>query len=223
MAATDIRWIFGMVMVGLLACECQGGCAEVDSLAEAVEGQSFKLGCIWCKNRAEVTARTSVDWHFKAPGQDRFTHIFHYDHPSADILHGAFRGRLDWLGTQSQDVQVGSIAISNVSFSDAGTYRCTLRRMLLLPGFRPNVTVEKEVELSVAAVGSRETTAVISEMVMYVLIVVLQLWLIVVLVYCYKKISADMDAWEARKARKALVEQQELLESKVDGAGMPVA
>ncbi|XP_054636847.1 sodium channel subunit beta-1 [Dunckerocampus dactyliophorus] len=212
MAAADIMWTL-CVVIGLLVRECQGGCAEVDSLAEAVEGQSFKLGCISCKKRAEVAARTSVDWHFKAPGDDGYTHIFHYEHPSADILHEAFRDRLDWLGTQSQDVQTGAIAISNVTFRDAGTYRCTFRRMLLLPGFRPNITVEKEVELSVVAVGSRETTAVISEMVMYVLIVILQLWLIAVVVYCYRKISDDMDAREAREARKALVAQQECVQT----------
>ena len=46
-------------------------------------------------------------------------------------------------------------------------------------------------------------TAVISEIMMYVLIVVLQLWMIVVLIYCYKKISAEHEAREARKALKA--------------------
>lgn len=51
--------------------------------------------------------------------------------------------------------------------------------------------------------ANRPLTAVISEIMMYVLIVVLQLWLIVVLVYCYKKISAEHEAREARKALKA--------------------
>lgn len=48
-----------------------------------------------------------------------------------------------------------------------------------------------------------ELTAVISEIMMYVLIVVLQLWLIIVMVYCYKKISEEHEAREARKALKA--------------------
>lgn len=51
--------------------------------------------------------------------------------------------------------------------------------------------------------ANRELAAVISEIMMYVLIVVLQLWLIVVLVYCYKKISEEHEAREARKALKA--------------------
>ncbi|KAI4876579.1 hypothetical protein NFI96_001541 [Prochilodus magdalenae] len=48
--------------------------------------------------------------------------------------------------------------------------------------------------------ANRELTAVVSEIVMYVLIVFLQLWLIGVLVYCYKKIYAESEAREARKA-----------------------
>lgn len=54
--------------------------------------------------------------------------------------------------------------------------------------------------------ANRELTAVISEIIMYVLIVILQLWLIVVLVYCYKKITAEHEAREARKALKAQAE-----------------
>lgn len=38
---------------------------------------------------------------------------------------------------------------------------------------------------------------------MYVLIVVLQLWLAMVLIYCYKKISGEQEARDARKALKA--------------------
>ena len=47
-------------------------------------------------------------------------------------------------------------------------------------------------------------TAVISEIMMYVTVVLLQLWMIAVLFYCYKKISAESEAREARKALKAL-------------------
>lgn len=51
--------------------------------------------------------------------------------------------------------------------------------------------------------ANRDLTSVISEIMMYVLIVVLQAWLIVVLVYCYKKISSEHEAREARRALKA--------------------
>lgn len=43
----------------------------------------------------------------------------------------------------------------------------------------------------------------IAEIMMYVLITFLQLWLIAVLVYCYKKIWNEHEIREARKAQKA--------------------
>uniref|UniRef100_A0A3B4UBG6 Sodium channel regulatory subunit beta-3 n=1 Tax=Seriola dumerili TaxID=41447 RepID=A0A3B4UBG6_SERDU len=195
----------------LFLSQCHGACAEVDSKTEAVAGEGFLLGCISCKRREEVAARATVDWHFKPLGEEKFRHIFHYNHPSAEILHEDFSNRLEWHGTQNSDIQIGAIYIHNVTFNDTGTYQCILQRTLFLELADEHVTVEKEVELSVVAVANRELTAVISEIMMYVLIVVLQLWLIVVLVYCYKKISAEH---EAREARKALKDQAALLESK---------
>ncbi|XP_041799110.1 sodium channel subunit beta-1 [Chelmon rostratus] len=200
-----------LVVFSLFVSQCHGGCAEVDSLTEAVAGGGFLMRCISCKRREEVSARATVDWHFKPLGEEEFRHIFHYDHPTADILHEDFSDRLEWHGTQNSDIQTGTIYIHNIRFNDTGTYRCTVHRTLLLSLYDEHVTVEKEVELNVVAVANQELTAVISEIVMYVLIVVLQLWLIVVLVYCYKKISEEHEAREARKALKA---QAELLESK---------
>ncbi|KAK9514201.1 hypothetical protein VZT92_027684 [Zoarces viviparus] len=200
-----------LVVFNLLVSQCHGGCAEVDSLTEAVAGEGFLLGCISCKRREEVSARSTVDWHFKPPGEEEFRHIFHYDHPSAEILHEDFSGRLEWHGTKTRDIQIGAIYIHNVIFNDTGTYRCTINRTLFLPHYDQLVAVVKEVELNVVAVANRELTVVISEIMMYVLIVVLQLWLVVVLVYCYKKISEEH---EARDARKALKAQAEPLESK---------
>lgn len=47
-----------------------------------------------------------------------------------------------------------------------------------------------------------ELTTVIAEIMMYVLIVVLQLWLVVILVYCYKKTVKEHEDREAREALK---------------------
>ncbi|XP_028984560.1 sodium channel subunit beta-1 isoform X2 [Betta splendens] len=199
-----------LLLLGPAVSPGHGGCSEVDSMTEAVAGDGFLLGCISCKRREEVSAWCTVDWHFKPQGGEEFRQIFHYDHPSADVLHAHFSDRLTWRGTQSTDIQVGAIYIHNVTFNDTGTYRCTFHRTLELepPQY---VMVEKEVELTVVSEPNRELTAVISEIMMYVLIVLLQLWLIVVLVYCYKKISTEHEAREARRALKA---QNELLESK---------
>uniref|UniRef100_A0A3Q3K8P9 Sodium channel regulatory subunit beta-3 n=1 Tax=Monopterus albus TaxID=43700 RepID=A0A3Q3K8P9_MONAL len=227
----------GHVCIIFILSPCHSGCAEVDSLTEAVAGGGFLMGCISCKRREEVSAQTTVDWHFKPLGEEEFRHIFHYDHPSAEILHEDFHNRLEWHGTQNHDIQTGTIYIHNVTFNDTGTFRCTFHRTLLLPLAEEHVTVTKEVELSVVALylhvflsictkniscvtlhcgcafpANRELTAVISEIMMCVLIVVLQLWLIAVLVYCYKKISNEHEAQEARKALKA--QKTALLEPK---------
>uniref|UniRef100_A0AAQ4NYP7 Sodium channel regulatory subunit beta-3 n=2 Tax=Gasterosteus aculeatus aculeatus TaxID=481459 RepID=A0AAQ4NYP7_GASAC len=192
-----------LVVFNLLAPQCHGACAEVDSLTEAVAGEGFLLGCISCKRREEVSAQSTVDWHFKPPGEEEFRHIFHYDHPSAEILHEDFSDRLEWRGTKTSDIQIGAIYILNVTFNDTGMFRCSINRTLFLPQYDENVLVEKEVELTVVAVANRELTEVVSEIMMYVLIVVLQLWLAVVLIYCYKKISGEQEARDARKALKA--------------------
>ncbi|KAM4567873.1 sodium channel regulatory subunit beta-1 isoform 1-T1 [Fundulus diaphanus] len=206
-----MSFLFYLVVCSFFVSRCHAGCAEVDSQTEAVAGEGFLLGCISCKRREEVSARATVDWHFKPLQEDDFRHIFHYDHPAAAVLHEDFSDRLEWQGTLNGDVQIGAVYIQNVTFNDTGTYRCTFHRTLFLPLQLENVVVEKEVELTVVAVANRELTAVISEIVMYVLIVVLQLWLIIVMVHCYKKIWDDHEAREARKALKA---QGSLLGSK---------
>ncbi|KAM9782781.1 sodium channel regulatory subunit beta-1 [Neosynchiropus ocellatus] len=196
---------------------CHGGCSEVESLTEAVAGEGFLMRCISCKKREEVSAHAVVNWYFKRRQEDDFTPVLHYDFPKSDILRDDFMDRLEWRGTQDKDVQTGSIYISNVSFSDAGTYRCIFYRTLFMPMYNQNVTVEKTVELSVVVEAQKELTAVVSEIMMYVLIVVLQLWLIGVMVYCYKKISDENDARDARKARKAQAAQLIEMKDNCDG------
>lgn len=201
-----------LVALSLFVPHALAACAEVDSMTEAVAGEGHLLGCISCKRREEVSASTTVDWHFRPLGELEYRHIFHYQHPSADTLDEDFSERLEWRGTQHNDIQIGAVYLSNVTFNDTGTYLCTFHRTLFLPVQNEKVTVEKEVQLTVVTRANRELTAVISEIMMFVLIVVLQLWLIVVLVYCYKKISADHERREAKKALKA--QEEALLESK---------
>ncbi|KAJ8384448.1 hypothetical protein AAFF_G00204690 [Aldrovandia affinis] len=183
--------------------QSEAGCAEVVSMTEAVEGETFLLGCISCKKREEVPSKSTVDWYFRAPAEEDFSLIFHHEHPFSTIHNDDFEDRLEWHGTNSADLQIASILIHNVTFNDTGTYRCTIQRVLELVHKREpeeHVTINLDVELTVVAVANRELTSVISEVMMYVLIVVLQLWLIGVLIYCYKKISAEREAYEARRA-----------------------
>jgi hypothetical protein len=44
-------------------------------MTEAVAGESFLMGCISCKRREEVQAQTTVDWHFRATGEEEYIHV----------------------------------------------------------------------------------------------------------------------------------------------------
>lgn len=198
--------------LGLFVPHALAACAEVESMTEAVAGEGHLLGCISCKRREEVSASTTVDWYFRPEAELDYRHIFRYDHPIAETLDEDFSERLEWQGTLHEDIQIGAVYLSNVTFNDSGTYRCIFHRTLFLPQQNELVMVMKEVQLTVVVEANRELTAVVSEIMMFVLIVVLQLWLIVILVYCYNKISADHERREAKKALRA--QQQALLESK---------
>uniref|UniRef100_A0A672MAH5 Sodium channel subunit beta-1-like n=1 Tax=Sinocyclocheilus grahami TaxID=75366 RepID=A0A672MAH5_SINGR len=168
---------------------------------------SFLLVCISCKRREEVPGSAIVDWHYKAAGSDEFIHvsrIFQYEYNNPIILHENFEGRLEWKGTMgTKDVQIGSVFIHNVTYNDTGTYLCTFHRTLYLPLNEEHVVISKEVELTVVENANPELTAVISEIMMYVLIAVLQLWMIGVLIYCYRKIYAENEARETRKTARS--------------------
>ncbi|XP_059424389.1 sodium channel subunit beta-1-like isoform X2 [Carassius carassius] len=123
-----MNWTPGAVPHG------QTGCAEVDSMTEAVAGKGFLLGCISCKRREEVPGCAVADWHYKAAGSEEFIHIFQYEYNNPTILHEDFEGRLEWKGTMgTKDVQTGSIFIHNVTYNDTGTYLCTFHCTLYLP------------------------------------------------------------------------------------------
>lgn len=55
--------------------QCHGACVEVDSDTEAVAGNGFKLVCISCKRRSEVSGTATVEWYFRAKGEADFIHV----------------------------------------------------------------------------------------------------------------------------------------------------
>lgn len=87
-----------------------------------------------------------------------YIQIFRYDHPTADILHKDFFGRLEWHGTPDSDIQIGAVYLHNVTYNDTGTYRCTFYRSFILSQYNDVQVVEKDVELSVVAVGKATCT-----------------------------------------------------------------
>ncbi|XP_056116251.1 sodium channel, voltage-gated, type I, beta b [Rhinichthys klamathensis goyatoka] len=170
---------------------CSAACAEVDSDTEAVAGRPFKLGCISCKMRGEVEATATVDWHFRPRGQDQFTHIYSYDGEESNIIDERFQDRMEWFGSRKTfDLQDASVNILNVTFNDTGDYQCTFNRILSYQHYEYSTIVSKLVHLTVVAKATRGTASIVSEVMMYVTIIGLQLWLLVEMIYCYRKIAA---------------------------------
>ncbi|KAG7278791.1 hypothetical protein CRUP_019097 [Coryphaenoides rupestris] len=143
-------------VIFLLLCSvcvgmCRGACAEVDSDTEAVAGEGFKLGCISCKRRSEVSALATIDWSFKGKGKDDdFVHIYKYD-VEGTIMSDHFEDRLVWRGSKhNKDIQDASIYLTNVTFNDSGTYRCQFNRVL---SYVVTASIVSEVMMYVSIIG----------------------------------------------------------------------
>ncbi|KAM9385670.1 sodium channel, voltage-gated, type I, beta b [Pholidichthys leucotaenia] len=183
--------LFFSLLCSLLVYQCHGACAEVDSDTEAVAGKGFKLGCISCKKRSEVEGTATVEWYFRAKGEADFIHIYTYNEDGPTIESDFFIDRIDWNGSkQSNDIQDASIYLLNVTFNDTGTYRCFFNRMLFYSNYEHSTIVSKVVHLTVVAKATRGMASIVSEVMMYVSIIGLQLWLLIEMIYCYRKIAA---------------------------------
>lgn len=179
-----------LALLALQASLCRGACVEVDSDTEAVANEGFKLGCISCKMRGEVQATASVSWFFKAKDENEFSSIYSYDEGPA-FSDDRFQDRLDWYGSnKTRDLQDGSIYIRNVSFNDSGTYLCTFFRTLSYTNYEFQTTTNKTIVMTVVPRVTRRLASILSEVMMYVSIIGLQLWLVVEMIYCYRKIAA---------------------------------
>ncbi|KAM3875229.1 sodium channel regulatory subunit beta-3 [Diretmus argenteus] len=167
-------------------------CVDVPSETEAVVGRPMKLTCIACMKREEVSAKTRVDWFFlPKPEQDNKTQdripIFLFKDGRPKHLVGPWHGRLEWNG--SQDLQDVSLRILNVTLTDSGNYSCQVFRKFEFDYFTPSVNRTKVIVLKVKEKAEEDTAALYSEIMMYLLLVFLTLWLLVEMVYCYRKIS----------------------------------
>lgn len=166
-------------------------CVDVPSETEAVLGNAMKLTCIFCMRREEVTVKTRVEWYYKQdPGPNDTsskTQIYLYEDNKSVPLEGPYKGRVTWNG--SQDLQDVSIQILNVSYNDSGLYECIVHREFIFDSFKPSVSLIKNITLKVKEKASEDATALYSEIMMYVLLVFLTFWLLVEMVYCYRKIS----------------------------------
>ncbi|XP_061072171.1 sodium channel subunit beta-3 isoform X1 [Conger conger] len=160
-------------------------CVEVPSDTEAVLGNPMKLTCISCMKREEVNAETRVDWTYVTSNNDEIP-MYLYDGQPHDVA-GPFKGRLLWNG--SKDLQDVSISFRNVTLNDTGTYKCEVFRQFNFDSYTPFYRGEKIINLVVREKAPQDTTALYSEIMMYVLLVFLTFWLVVEMIYCYRKIS----------------------------------
>lgn len=160
-------------------------CVDIPSETEVVLGKAMRLTCIDCLRREEVKAKTRVDWYYVP--DETWTHIFKYEDDTPVELDSPLKGRLVWNG--SQDLQDLSIRIRNVTFNDSGFYQCRVYRQFHFDFFTPTASNIKNITLKVIEKASEDTTALYSEIMMYVLLVFLTFWLLVEMVYCYRKIS----------------------------------
>uniref|UniRef100_A0A4W5KMS4 Sodium channel regulatory subunit beta-3 n=1 Tax=Hucho hucho TaxID=62062 RepID=A0A4W5KMS4_9TELE len=171
---------------------CHGACVEVDSDTDAVVNEGFKLGCISCKIRGEVPAEATVEWSFMPKGESEFTKIYSYEDLMSDIPDERFYERLDWNGSKkTKDLQDGSIYILNVTWNDTGTYRCIFNRTLTFTSYEFHTNATKIVHLNVVPRLANQDVIEYSCVMMYVTIIGLQVWLVVEMIYCYRKISAQ--------------------------------
>nr|XP_020647915.1 sodium channel subunit beta-3 isoform X2 [Pogona vitticeps] len=190
MAAPALAAAFASWLLAVLWGICSGVCVEVPSEKEAVQGSRMKLMCISCMKREEVSATTVVRWYYKAEGgQD--VPIYEYNNEKRE-LDSRFRGRLQWNG--SADMQDVSISVLNINLNDSGTYTCNVTREFNFESHRPMFTRTTLIHLTVVEKAGEDFTSVISEIMMYILLVFLTLWLLIEMVYCYRKVSKAEEA-----------------------------
>ncbi|CAL8345485.1 unnamed protein product [Arctogadus glacialis] len=178
----------------LLMCAVRLGhavCVDIPSETEAVVGRAMKLTCIACMPREEVKSLTRVDWFYLTNNDTLLIPIFQYRNGRPKEVEGPWEKRLLWKG--SVDLQDLSIWILNVSLNDSGTYRCDVFRQFKFDYFTPSVNKTKVIQLKVYPTAKVNPASLYSEVMMYVLLVFLNLWLLVEMVYCYRKISRADD------------------------------
>ncbi|KAM8871288.1 sodium channel regulatory subunit beta-1-like [Spinachia spinachia] len=216
-----LELLLSLALLALQASPCRGACVEVDSNTEAVANEAFLLGCISCKMRGEVPATAYVEWTFKAWDADNFTNLYSYVKGKAFVSDARFYNRLQWNGSNhTDDLQDGSIVILNVTLNDTGTYKCFFRRTLKYSNFEYQTLSNKTVVVKVVPKFTRGLASILSEVMMYVSIIGLQVWLVIEMVYCYRKISAAGEEALRESAAEYLAVAPE---SKEPCAGVQVA
>ncbi|XP_069796034.1 sodium channel regulatory subunit beta-1-like [Narcine bancroftii] len=162
----------------------------------------MKLRCISCKRRGETEASTLAEWFFRPLKNKTFYKIYEYRSPEEDTAYGVFENRIEWGGSKdTTDIQEATIYLHNVTFEDAGTYKCYFNRTFLFKKgeFTFFTQINKTIELTVVPKANRTLASIIGEIMMYFLNVVLTLWLFAEMIYCYKEDRGGQRGCDAGK------------------------
>ncbi|KAE8591922.1 hypothetical protein XENTR_v10018607 [Xenopus tropicalis] len=185
MAAWENIFWTDSVLLFLMVVLCSPVCVEVPSGTDAVKGENMTLLCISCMKREEVAATTNVRWFYQ-PEDGQEILIYEYDGKPLESK-SPLQGRLQWTG--SKDLQDVSITILNVTTNDSGLFTCYVNRTLHFEAHRHLTQSKKSITLKVTEEAGEDFTSVLSEIMMYFLLAFLTFWLLVEVVYCYRKIS----------------------------------
>lgn len=117
--------------------------------------------------------------------------IYEYRNGQQEV-ESPFQGRLQWNG--SKDLQDVSITVLNVTLNDSGLYTCNVSREFAFEAHRPFVKTTRLIPLRVTEEAGEDFTSVVSEIMMYILLVFLTLWLLIEMIYCYRKVSKAEEA-----------------------------
>nr|XP_033773170.1 sodium channel subunit beta-3 [Geotrypetes seraphini] len=173
------------LVVLLMAGFCSPVCVEVPSETKAVQGYHMRLQCISCMKREEVSADTFVEWYYKPEG-GKDSLIYEFNGVPLETI-SPFQGRIQWNG--SKDLQDISLNILNVTKNDSGIFTCNVTRKLNFEVYHTTIRSSKSIHLIVTEEAEDDFTSVVSEIMMYILLVFLTLWLLIEMIYCYRKIS----------------------------------
>uniref|UniRef100_UPI00358E9579 sodium channel regulatory subunit beta-3-like n=1 Tax=Myxine glutinosa TaxID=7769 RepID=UPI00358E9579 len=174
-------------------------CVQVDSDTKYKVGDNAKLTCIWCQNRQEIEAIVDVKWKFTPKDSNTSEMILEYKSECEGLEYpycGDAKTPNDRLFfKKSKDLQELSIVLKNASLEDSGTYKCIMHRVLKMNVDEPPEQVKTiTIELEIFNILARDLTSVISEVMMYFMIVASTLCLAVTLVVCYKQVEqADLE------------------------------
>ncbi|XP_048417906.1 myelin protein zero-like protein 2 [Stegostoma tigrinum] len=91
---------------------------------EARNGTEKRLKCTF-QSSSPVSKRTTVTWHFRHPESSNEESVFYYHEEPFPPPGGRFKDRISWSGNIWK--KDGSITISNLQFTDNGTFVCSVK------------------------------------------------------------------------------------------------